>query len=151
MLLAPAVAHQPPQRRVAVGQRLRLGGKTIEELPAQHTVPAVGYAVEGHAGWWVYTGDTGPNPALWPLLADRRVEMLVIETAFSDREQELARISQHLSPASLADQLDGLSGEVPVYLTHAKPGEMERIAQEVRALPVSHTIRHLEAGQVYVV
>ena len=146
-------AARPVLRLVplAVGQRLRLGGKTIEVLPAQHTVPAVGYAVEGRAGWWVYTGDTGPNPALWPLLSDRRVEMLVIETAFSDREQELARISQHLSPASLADQLDGLSGEVPVYLTHAKPGEMERIAQEVRALPVTHTIRHLEAGQVYAV
>lgn len=146
-------AARPVLRLVplAVGQRLRLGGKTIEVLPARHTVPAVGYAVEGASGWWVYTGDTGPNPELWPLLADRRVEMLVIETAFSDREQELARISQHLSPASLAEQLDGLPSEVPVYLTHAKPGEMDRIAQEVHALPVTHTIRHLEAGQVYAV
>lgn len=132
---------------VAVGQRLELGGKLVEVLPARHTVPAVGYAVQGRDGWWVYTGDTGPNPDLWPRLAGRPVATLVIETAFSDRERELARISQHLSPGTLATELAHLPDGVPVHLTHAKPGELERIAQEVRALEDRHRIHHLVAGQ----
>ena len=29
----------------------------------------MGYAVLGRQGAWVYTGDTGPNPALWQRLS----------------------------------------------------------------------------------
>ncbi len=65
---------------------LELNGKRIEVLDASHTVPAVGFAVDGGtAGWWVYTGDTGPNPALWERLARMKVAHLVIETAFRRR------------------------------------------------------------------
>ena len=70
--------HAPAERRApdaplvpfAVGDVLDAGGKRIEVLSASHTVPAVGFAVDvGAAGWWVFTGDTGPNPALWERLA----------------------------------------------------------------------------------
>ena len=47
---------------IAVGDVLDLNGKRIEVLTPSHTVPAVGFAVDGGtAGWWVYTGDTGPE------------------------------------------------------------------------------------------
>ena len=69
-------------------------GGGIEVLSAVHTVPAVGFAVDGGTdaatgqprGWWVYTGDTGPNPLLWQRLRSMKVAHLVIETAFSDEE-----------------------------------------------------------------
>ncbi|AKJ26790.1 3',5'-cyclic-nucleotide phosphodiesterase [Caldimonas brevitalea] len=132
---------------VDVGQRLEVGGKQVEVLPAQHTVPAVGYAVEGDNGWWVYTGDTGPNPALWPLLADRRIEMLVIETAFADGELELARLSKHLAPTLLAEELRQVPAEVPVYITHTKPGEHAGIEAQTRCIGTGHRLAHLQAGQ----
>ncbi|WP_119153307.1 MBL fold metallo-hydrolase [Caldimonas tepidiphila] len=143
----PVLRFEP----LRVGQRLRLGNHEIEVLPAEHTVPAVGYAVRQareDAPWWVYTGDTGPNPALWPLLAGRRIGALVIETAFSDREQELARLSRHLSPCTLAQGLGELPPGVPVFITHTKPDEMASVAAEVRALRLDHAIGHLQAGQV---
>lgn len=145
---------QPVLRLVPlqVGQRLELAGREVEVLPAEHTVPAVGYAlreVRSEAGWWVYTGDTGPNPALWPLLVQRRLAALVIETAFSDREQELARRSRHLSPSTLAQGLAALPTDVPVFITHTKPGELERVVAEVQALHLGHRIGHLVAGQVF--
>ena len=93
----------------AVGEVLELNGKRVEVLDASHTVPAVGFAVDGGtAGWWVYTGDTGPNPALWERLATMKVAHLVIETAFSDDERQLARISRHLCPAALGHELQHL-------------------------------------------
>lgn len=134
---------------VAVGQQLDIAGKRLEVLPAEHTVPACGYAAEGATGWWVYTGDTGPNPALWPLLAERRIAMLVIETAFSDSEQELARVSKHLSPTLLAAELGSLRREVPVFITHTKPGEMHCISEQTRAIPSGHQVAYLEAGQCF--
>jgi len=72
-------------------------------LPAVHTVPAVGYAVDTPAGHWVFTGDTCSNPAFWARVNQLRMAMLVIETAFSERELGLALRSQHLSPSLLAE------------------------------------------------
>ncbi|MBV9890092.1 MAG: 3',5'-cyclic-nucleotide phosphodiesterase, partial [Rhizobacter sp.] len=85
---------------IAVGEVIAINGKRIEVLDAAHTVPACGFAVDGgNAGWWVYTGDTGPNPKLWERLGTMRVAHLVIETAFGDDARQLARISRHLCPA----------------------------------------------------
>lgn len=140
----PVLRLQPLQ----VGQQLDLAGKRVEVLPAEHTVPAVGYGIETPAGWWVYTGDTGPNPGLWPLLAQREVAMLVIETAFSDREAEVALLSQHLAPSMLAQELRQLDPRVPVYITHMKPGEQTEVLSQLAAMD-THRIEALAAGQTY--
>jgi ribonuclease BN (tRNA processing enzyme) len=132
-----------------VGQRLDLGGKTFEVLTAAHTVPAVGFALEGHSdGCWVFTGDTGPNPALWERLARMKVAHLVIETAFSDEETELAGLSQHLCPSKLGRELAQLAGIVQVHITHIKPGEVDAVMAEVGALSTPHRLGPLQAGQV---
>ena len=134
---------------IAIGDVLTLSGKRIEVLSASHTVPAVGFAVDGgSAGWWVYTGDTGPNPALWQRLKQMQVAHLVIETAFSDEERQLARISRHLCPAELGHELTHLEGTVDVHITHIKPGEMEAVMAEIGRLGTPHRIHALEAGQV---
>ncbi len=131
-----------------VGDLLEIGGKRIEVLSALHTVPAVGFAVDGGPeGWWVYTGDTGPNPALWERLQRMKIAHLVIETAFSDEERQLARISRHLCPAALGHELVHLEGSVDVHITHIKPGEMKSVMAEIGALDMPHRIHALEVGQ----
>jgi ribonuclease BN (tRNA processing enzyme) len=132
----------------AVGDTLVLGGKRIEVLSASHTVPAVGFGVDGgSAGWWIFTGDTGPNPPLWRRLQELRIAHLVIETAFSDEERQLARLSKHLCPAELGQELTQLAGCVDVYITHIKPGEMDAVMAEISRLGTNHRIRALAAGQ----
>ena len=136
-------------RPFAIGDVLTVAGKRIEVLTAAHTVPAVGFAVEGgSAGWWVFTGDTGPNPLLWERLRHLKVGQLVIETAFSDEERALARISRHLCPAALGHELAHLDGSVEVYITHIKPGEMDAVMTEIGLLKTRHRIHALETGQV---
>ncbi len=92
----------------ACGRTTRDGrGGVVEALPAVHTVPAVGYAVRGQdrKEWWVFSGDTERNPAFWERVNALPVAMLVMETAFSERESALARRSLHLSPQSLLAEL----------------------------------------------
>lgn len=129
-----------------VGEVLHLAGTHIEVLPAAHTVPAVGFAVETPSGWWVYTGDTGPNRALWERLRGRTIAQLVIETAFSDDELELARLSQHLAPSLLVAELGQLAPGVAVAITHVKPGEMSAVLGQIAALGVAHQVQALAAG-----
>ena len=132
----------------AVGDILVLGGKRVEVLSASHTVPAVGFGVDGGAaGWWIYTGDTGPNPALWQRLRQLRVAHLVIETAFSDEERLLARLSKHLCPTDLGHELAHFAGSVDVHITHIKPGEKDAVMAEIGRLGVKHRTHALAAGQ----
>ncbi len=144
----PILAFEP----FAVGEVLALGGRRIEVLPAVHTVPAVGFAVlidtDGRdgGGAWVFTGDTGPNPALWQRLRSLKVAHLVIETAFSDEERALAKISSHLCPATLGKELAQLDGSVAVHITHIKPGEVEAVMTQIEALGSRHRIAALIAG-----
>ena len=133
---------------IAVGEVLQLGPRRVEVLPASHTVPAVGYAVLGRAGAWVYTGDTGPNPALWARLADLPVAALVIETAFRNDEHALAQLSQHLNPARLQSELAQLATPADVYITHIKPGEVEVVMAEIAAQGSHHRVRAMKSGDV---
>ena len=135
-----------------VGQTITLGDRRIEVLPAEHTVPAVGFAVLGapvaRRGAFIFTGDTGPNPALWTRLHGMRIAALVIETAFSDEERQLARVSRHLCPAVLGQELARLEHPTNVYITHIKPGEVDAVMSEIEALNSPHRIRALAQGQI---
>ena len=133
---------------IELGQRLTLGTRRIEVLPASHTVPAVGYAVLGSRGAWVFSGDTGPNAALWQRLRDLPVAMLVIETAFGDDELALAKISKHLCPAQLKLELAQLAAPADVYITHIKPGEVDAVMTEIGAQHSPHRIQALVSGQL---
>lgn len=145
---------------IAVGKPVEVCGKVIEPLPAVHTVPACGYAVAAGGPHWVFTGDTERNPAFWERLAQLDVAMLVIETAFSNREQELARRSLHLSPVTLAEELGHMPAgrQVPIYITHTKPSETVLIMAEIEQFDATggapghaggHDIRWLQAGQEF--
>jgi ribonuclease BN (tRNA processing enzyme) len=134
---------------VAVGQQFRLGvqQRLIEVLPARHSVPAVGFGVQGPAGdWWIYSGDTAPNPGLWPWLCQRPLLQVVIEIAFSESEQLLARQSGHHCPSSLAAELACLPAEVPIALTHLKPGELDAVFAELSQRLPGRQFHWLKAG-----
>jgi len=141
---APVLAFRP----LEIGDVVSVAGHQVEVLSAAHTVPAVGYAVHGSEGAWVFTGDTGPNPALWDRLSNLRVKALVIETAFGDDERELAGISGHLCPAMLGAELARLPAGVDIYITHIKPGEVDAVMSEIAALGSRHRILALQSGQL---
>lgn len=133
-----------------LGQVLTLGAaqRPIEVLPAHHNVPAVGYGVRGPHSTWVFTGDTGPNPALWEALRGQRVSHLVIEIAFPETERQVAADSLHHCPSSLAAELRHVGPGTQVLLTHIKPGEMDSILPDLaRRLP-GVSFQALHAGDL---
>jgi ribonuclease BN (tRNA processing enzyme) len=123
-------------QEVQVGKVIVLGGRRITVLPAVHTVPAVGYQLDSGKGSLVFTGDTGPNDALWNTV--NRIEnlkFLIIETAFSDKDRHLAELALHLCPSMLAEELAKLKRPAEIYITHLKPSEVELTMQEIEELP----------------
>lgn len=117
---------------ITVGKAVELRGRWIVPLPVAHTVPAVGYHLDSGRASLVFSGDTGPCPALWQAVnAINHLKTLIIETAFSNRERKLAEESCHLCPSMLLEELRYLQSRPEIFITHLKPGQIELTMQEI--------------------
>ncbi|MGH8637067.1 MAG: 3',5'-cyclic-nucleotide phosphodiesterase, partial [Burkholderiales bacterium] len=135
---------------VRVGAAVELGGRSITPVPANHVVPAVGYHVDSGRASLVFTGDTTSNDELWKVV--NRIEnlrYLIIETAFCNRERDLAVASKHLCPSMLAEELAKLRRKADVYITHLKPGEPDIIMREIEECAAEYAPRMLRNDQVF--
>lgn len=144
---APFMRYEP----ITLGQTVTVKKRRFTVLPANHVVPAVGYQVSSESGAsLVFTGDTTVNEAFWPRLNRiRDLRYLIIETAFCNRERELAIASKHLCPSMLAEELANLEGNPEIFITHLKPGEMELTMQEIQEDVGEYNPRMLQIGHVF--
>ena len=137
---------------IRIGETVNLGGRKFTPVPANHVVPAIGFHLEGHSSSMVFTGDTTTCDALWD--AVNRIDnlkYLVIETAFSNAELELAKISKHLCPSLLMEELTKLkhNPRPRIYITHLKPGEGEIIMSEIESDAYEFNARLLYNGHIF--
>ena len=135
---------------IRIGEPLRLGERTITAVPAEHTVPAVGYHLDSGQASLVFTGDTTVNDAFWPVINRiSNLKYLIIETAFSNRERQLALTSKHLCPSMLAEELARLERDVSVFITHLKPGQVELIMGEIEECIGDFRPKMLQNNQLF--
>ncbi len=136
---------------VVVGEQVTINGRHITALPANHVVPAVGYCIDSGQGSLVFTGDTTVCDELWDMVNKiKNLKYLIIETAFSNVELELAQVSKHLCPSMLISELSKLKLDAKIYITHLKPGEGELIMHEIEQTPLSFRLRALQNMQMFV-
>lgn len=132
------------------GRTVKLEGREITPLPANHTVPAVGYRIDSGQASLVFSGDTTTCDAFWKAVNRiRNLRVLIIETAFSNRERALAVASKHLCPALLREELLKLEREADLYITHLKPGQIELTMQEIEEFVGEYRPRMLQNNQVF--
>ena len=118
---------------IELGETVKLNGRGITAIPANHVVPAVGYHLDSGLASLVFTGDTTTSDAIWKIVNKiENLRYLIIESAFPDKEKELAVVSKHLCPSLLAVELEKLKCEAEVYITHLKPGEMDLTMREIK-------------------
>mgnify|MGYP001588894597 FL=1 len=137
-------------KAIRVGQTLQFGDRSITAVPAEHTVPAIGYHLDSGAGSLVFTGDTTTNDVFWPVLNKiTNLRYLIIETAFSNQEKRLAVISKHLCPSMLGEELAKLARDAKIYITHLKPGQIELIMGEIEECAGDFSPKMLQNNQVF--
>jgi ribonuclease BN (tRNA processing enzyme) len=133
-----------------VGETVTLAGRMITALPANHSVPAVGYQIDSGNQSLVFTGDTAGCKALWDQVNTiENLKYLIIETAFSNQDAALAAESRHLCPMTLAEELGYLNKKPNIYITHLKPGEGEQIMSEIAEHPKTAHCKVLLNEQVF--
>lgn len=119
---------------ISLSETITLDERMITAIPALHTVPAVGFHLDSGRASLVFSGDTTSNDALWEVVNKiENLRYLIVETAFSDSERELAILSKHLCPSMLAEELLKFRGDAEIHITHLKPGEVELTMRQIEA------------------
>jgi ribonuclease BN (tRNA processing enzyme) len=137
-------------REIRVGEAVELRGRRFTAIPANHTVPAVGYSLDNGRNALIYSGDTACNDALWKAVnATAHLKYLIIETAFSNKERDIALASKHLCPQLLAEELEKMRVKPEVFITHLKPGEGALTMKEVSEAAGRWRPRMLENNQEF--
>ena len=135
---------------IAIGKPVQIGERRITALPANHAVPAVGYQLDSGTASLVFTGDTTINDPFWEIVNGiGNLRYLIIETAFSNKEREIAVLSKHLCPSMLQGELTKLKRPAEIYITHLKPGEDALIMREIDACIGDYQARRLGNDQVF--
>jgi len=142
----------PVLKLVKIKQReqITLRGINIKAVPVNHTVSTSGFIVgEPSSGTMIFSGDTGPTREIWNA-ANRlkNLKAVFIECSFPNRLQELADISGHLTPQSMALEIQKVKNcaKVRFYLHHMKPLYLKEIEKEVKALKMKN-VSILHANQ----
>jgi len=132
------------------GTPLELGERTLTPIRVNHSVPAVGYRIDGPSGSLVFSGDTTTNDGLWNVLNSQPpFQILIVEAAFSDADRELSIASRHYCPELLAADLRKLAHRPKVYLTHPKPGDEDIIFGECRKHLTGYDLHRLCEGDTF--
>jgi ribonuclease BN (tRNA processing enzyme) len=135
---------------LTIGTPNHLGDREITAIPASHTVPAVGYRLRGARASLIFSGDTDSHPALWECArATPDLSDLIVETSFTDDLAELARLSKHYCPSSLAPDLARLPEGTRLWISHLKPGQEDAILEQINQGDVPRQAHALLQDQVF--
>ena len=98
----------------------------------------------------VFSGDTTTHDDFWrDVNKIKNLKYLIIETAFPNAEKNLARLSKHLCPSMLAEELQKLQHKAEIYITHLKPGEGDETMREIAECVRDLNPKMLQIGQVF--
>lgn len=128
---------------------VRVNGLSIRAVHVSHIVPTTGFIVDDGDGVVAFSSDTGPTERFWEIVnKTKKLKAVITEASFPNELHELARVSGHLTPALLDDELEKLKVDVPVYLYGFKPRHLRIIRGQVEALG-RKKLRFLTQGRTY--
>jgi len=135
---------------MAPDETLLLDEVLFQMIEVSHTVPAVAYRIEHGGKSIAFSGDTSSNDTLWDRLnAYPDLDILIVESAFSNDQYDLALLSRHYTPSLLAQDLNKLRHNPDIYITHLKPGDEKKITEELEKITPKRAFKILRNDTVF--
>jgi len=126
-----------------------IGDSIVTMLRVNHVVPSTAFLIENNKKTLLHVGDTAPTERVWSVARSKRnLSAVVLEASFPNRLQELADVSRHLTPQTLAKEVEKLGNpSVPILVTHLKPQYREEIIKELKKIK-GHRLKILKEGDL---
>ena len=134
-------------RTMSKGSIMDIDGRSIEMIGVNHSVPGVGYRIESKGKSFAFSGDTTTNDSFWAALNKHdNLDLLFVETAFANKDADIACLAHHYCPQTLAEDLPKLRHWPKVYISHLKPGDEKRIMRECQKALPDWKLHQLKSG-----
>lgn len=144
--------HGPVMEYVpfAEGEPFQLGHLTVTAVPVNHIVPTVGLVISDGKTTLAFSSDTYETDQIWELVnRTPKVDALLIEASFPNAMSELAEVSRHFTPETMARELKKLTNHDPeILVVHIKPTYRTEVVEQLLALELPK-LRVMEPGHVY--
>jgi len=121
---------------IKAGQATTIGELSITPITMNHPVPCTGFLLNQDDKQFIYSADTGVTDELWEVAnAQPNLCGLIIDCSFPNDYEFLAKISGHMTPKQMANDLRKLDklGDIPIYLFHMKPENLDLMHKEIDA------------------
>jgi cAMP phosphodiesterase len=142
----PVMEYVPFQE----GVPFKLAHLTVTAVPVNHIVPTVGLVVSDGTTTLAFSSDTYETNQIWELVnRTPSIDALLIEASFPNAMGELAEVSRHFTPETMARELKKLTKHDPeILVVHIKPTYRAEVVEQLMALKLPK-LRVMEAGHVY--
>jgi len=135
---------------IVPGEKYTVRNRSLEFIPVNHIVPTGGYRIVCDSGVFAFSGDTTTNDSFWETLNSYEdLDLLFVESAFGNAEEELSIVARHYCPKLLAADLVKLKHQPEIYITHNKPGGEETIFAECVAGITGREVKRLRGNEVF--
>lgn len=132
------------------GRRINVKHLSVQSIPVNHQVSAMGYIVSDGETSIGITGDTAETEDIWKAFnTEQHLKAVMVECAFPDDLGELASVSNHLTPQRLALELQKFQRPAcPVFVINIKPMYRTAVINQLSDLNLPN-LTILDVGKVY--
>ena len=137
-------------RTYSPGDTFTVKHLTFRSIEVNHRVPTTGFLVSDGQATIAISGDTAEMDEFWNAVNQaEKVSAVLLECAFPDELEELARLSHHLTPARLRSEMEKCTrNDCAFYVANLKPMHRKTIVEQLGKLNIAN-LEPLVVGKVY--
>ena len=118
---------------IKLNEIIKIHNYSIKAIYANHISGSCGFVIIKDNQGFVISGDTHTNPEIWEEINNNdEIKSLIVECSFPDKFEELARITKHLTPALIANELKNLiRKDISIFYYHLKPSYKKELLEDI--------------------
>lgn len=132
------------------GEEFEVAHLKVTAVPVNHIVPTVGLVISDAKTTVAFSSDTYRTEEFWQLVnRTAHIDALMIEASFPNDMGQLAEVSRHFTPQTMAEELHKLKHNgLDILTVHLKPAYRDKLVEELHALNIPR-LRIMEPGHTY--
>lgn len=132
------------------GDTFQVKHLTFQSIEVNHKVPSTGFLISDESSTIAVSGDTAEMDGFWDAVNNApNLSAVLIECAFPNELEELARLSHHLTPKKLKGELEKCKrDECLFYVVNLKPMHRQVVLDQLAELNIE-SLEAIEVGKVY--
>lgn len=119
---------------IEINETINIREYSIKAIYADHIEGSCGFVIKKENQGFLISGDTYKSPTIWEEINnDKSIKVLLLECSFPSRKSNFAKITKHLSPELIKEEIRNLKRfDIDIFFYHIKPLFEKEVKQELK-------------------